>query len=101
MCAYRAHSTTIDKDITDHMCLRSDTSLCQPACICGMIINDLHDDKSSNHPARELKAQWWLFLKSGMLLCVWVCKQMTFVCVSHQHPLAQLSIYQDVLWHCV
>ena len=28
-----------------------------------------------------------------------VRKQMTFVCASHQHPLAQLSIRQDVLWH--
>lgn len=42
-----------------------------------------------------------LFLRKWYIL-VFVCgfvKPMTFVCISHQHPLAQLSIHQDVLWH--
>lgn len=41
-----------------------------------------------------------VFFKKMARFCVGgVRKQMTFVCASHQHPLAQLSIRQDVLWH--
>lgn len=50
------------------VCIRAEASLCQHACVCGMMIDDKHGDKSSNHPARELKARWFLFLKSGMFL---------------------------------
>lgn len=39
------------------------------------------------------------FLKMARFCVGGVRKQMTFVCASHQHPLAQLSIRQDVLWH--
>lgn len=81
-----------------HVCQGAGAVLSWPACVCGLMIDDEHNDKSSNHPASELKAQWLLFLKSGTFSCVWVRKQMTFVYMSHQHPLAQLSIHQDVLW---
>lgn len=81
------------------MCVKELEHFCHHACVCGLMIDDEHSDKSSNHPARELKAQWLLFLKSGAFSCVWVRKQMTFVCMSHQHPLAQLSVHQDVPWH--
>lgn len=41
----------------------------------------------------------FFFLKWHVFVWGGVRKQMTFVCASHQHPLAQLSIHQDVLWH--
>lgn len=56
------------------------------------MIDDKHGDKSSNHPAKELEARWFLFLNSSMFLLVWVRQQMTFVCISHQHLLTKLSI---------
>lgn len=41
----------------------------------------------------------FFFFKMARFCVGGVRKQMTFVCASHQHPLAQLSIRQDVLWH--
>lgn len=45
------------------------------------MIDDQHDDKSSNHPAREVNTQLLLLFKNGMLLCVCVGSQTDDICV--------------------
>ena len=68
---WRRHSRTKNNNVTGHMCGRAEASLCQR--VCGMMIDDKHEDKSSNHPARELEAQRLLLLTSGTFVCVRVC----------------------------
>lgn len=69
----------------------------QRARLHGAMMDDEPDDKSSNHSVRGLTGL--LVGKLDFFLCVGsqtadisVC-----VCVSHQHPFAQLPIHQDAL----
>lgn len=67
---------------------------CQHECVCRLMT----DDKSANHPDRELKAL--LFFST----CLCVSKgdrdgmKKKLVCIHHQHLLTQLFTHQDVVW---